>query len=156
MIEMSDNQFPMGGCVQPEEQSGCVGRYQCASVESYHEGVRESCAEQRSRERNEHNTQEQEQIEPEEISIYLPDEMQHVMVCNPVHTNNDETQHKCCNVGLQWAQIVKREIRHGWGMEVENQQCNDDGENAVAEGFESGLIHFTLPVARINPFQFAS
>jgi len=43
-IEMCNNQFPMGACLKPEEQSRCIGRYQRDTVKAYDQGIRKSSA----------------------------------------------------------------------------------------------------------------
>jgi len=53
-------------------------------------------------------------------------------------------------MGHQRAQVVNRKTRTRWSMNIKIQQCNYDGENAVAEGLEPGLIHFKLPIADVT------
>src|SRR5207237_5344920 len=83
--------------------------------------------------------EEQMQICPQNFSIHVMDEMEHVMVIAPVDAEEDEAE----NVGeeereerLECAQISA--VRH---VQLEDHDGDEDGDHAVAEGFEARACH---------------
>ena len=67
------------------------------------------------------------------------------MVVVPINADVDEAQHVAEGHGQQGYQVRKlRPVRH---LDLQHHDGEDDGQDAIAEGFESSLVH-TVLVAR--------
>src|SRR4051794_17404955 len=91
------------------------------------------------REREQRQPKEQVQICPENAAAYPVGHVQEMMMVIPVDPDVNEAHHITQE---EWKQGLEHcetgATRH---LDLENHDCNDDGENAVAERFHPIPVH---------------
>src|SRR5215831_19156409 len=119
--------------VQPENQAGGIRGNETQPIKPDGHRVIESGSQQRSGKRNEDYTKKHEQIQPQQPAVHLFDEVQRVMMRDPVNADDDEAQYERSQRRNEWPQGTKRKRSPVRNTHVKNQQGDDDGKDAIAE-----------------------
>ena len=98
-------------------------------------------ADQRGRKRSEHHGEQQEAVRIDECRRRLVHESERRMVVDPRDQDDGETQHERDE---RWREVRERTPQVAsaaddcgrWNLDVDDQQCESDGEYPIAEGFE--------------------
>src|SRR5271155_865994 len=88
------------------------------------------------------------QIGPEDAAVHLVAGLEHVVMIAPVDADENETEHIAEKNRNDWTQRHQiGAVRH---FQLQHHNGDNDGDNAVAEGFETSLIHAALCLAASN------
>src|SRR3954467_14079285 len=79
------------------------------------------------------------QVRPENAARHSIDDVEHVMVVVPVDAEVDEAEHIGGERRRERPQ--RRPVRAGRQAQLEHHDRDQDGDDAVAEGFEPRLMH---------------
>src|SRR6266852_7546329 len=69
------------------------------------------------------------------------DEVQHVVVCDPVDTHDNEAEHKGGDSGQRLLQCCNPDLDTCWKTDIENKECDYNCEDAIAERLKPPLVH---------------
>src|SRR5882724_1677333 len=79
------------------------------------------------------------QIRPENGAIDAPSGLKHVMVVVPINADVNEAEDVAEENGQ--LRFERRQAGSFGNFQLEHHNCNDDGDDAVAEGFKPILFH---------------
>ena len=125
-----------------ENEIGDGGEEEDDSVESHGAGAEIVVAHPGGGERHKRKPEEKMEIGPERRAIDAIDSVKEVMVVVPVDGEHDEAENVAGKNGDDGAESVESGAVRGFHLQ--NHDGDDDGENAVAEGFETVFGHGQL------------
>ncbi len=145
--ELGLDQIALDVGLQRDEQQRVDREY--AAEQADRKGVLRIFPRQRGRERDEGLPHQENGVQPHHPVVRIARHRQQVMVVEPELADDDEADEPAHELGQQLEQLVSKltharmflERRH---LQLEDEQCHHDGEDAVAEGFDAAQPQLPL------------
>src|SRR5580704_17506981 len=91
-----------------------------------------SYAQQRCGERKERYQQQKQQIDPHELPVHTAQDVEHLMMRDPIHAHQREAEDVAVQLGQQGVEGLHQVVGARSQLNIERHQSDDDGEYAVA------------------------
>lgn len=140
--------------VFPERVNHHRGERHVQWIQRHHKGIHHVIADKRRDERKQAGKEQQAYVKPEQFGIHFVDVVDDGMMIDPENSDDEETE--------QEGKELWRELEHGnakgfkgtafqfGDVQFEDENRQDDGEHAIAKGFEAGFSYGISPVLELR------
>ncbi len=147
VCKLGFDEVPQDVGMQSDEQQ-CVERHDHAESAD-RQGIGGVFSHHRRWKRNERLTHLKDGVQPHHAVVGVTGQPENVVVIQPELANNDEADQPAQELGEKLEQLMAKLVHammilQQWDFQFENEQCDDDRENPVAERLNAGEAQWTL------------